>query len=175
MKKLLAFSGLALAVTQSVAAEQPYIGIDYVQATYAESGWDVSPTAARLRFGSDLSKYLGLEAHVTLGTGDDEYKTTTNSFAISLDSAYTAAAVARLPLGSARLYAYAGYSYIQMTVDSQLPGFDVEGNDDGLSYGGGIAVPVWKGWQLGAEYSMLIDKETHTLDGIAIGVRHKLP
>lgn len=179
MKKLLAklsaVSVLVLAASMTQALEQPYLGVDYIQSTYEyASGDDASPTMAQLRFGADMTKYLGMEARTAFGIDDD--KVSGANYNINITGVYTLGVVGRLPFGKhASLYAYAGYSYAQMTAESTDPGFpDIETNDDGLSYGAGVVFPISRQYLLEADYTSYFDNEKYTFSGVSVGVRRYL-
>jgi len=174
MKKLLAVSGLALAVSAAQAVEQPYIGVAVSQPTFSDDGGgDASPTVAQLRFGTNFSKRLGMQATVSVNAGD---ATLTQpgpvEFDFTVDSMYTLGATVRLPLGEkAAIYGQLGYSYAQLTASNAT--FTSEDNLDGLTYGAGVVFPVFSGWLLDVDYTSYLNG-ADTLGGLGIGLRKPL-
>jgi hypothetical protein len=74
MKRLTVALVTALCSTTLLAAEKPYIGIDYQMGTYTQNNTDVNPEAFRLRAGTELNSYLAVEAQAGVGTASDTYK-----------------------------------------------------------------------------------------------------
>jgi hypothetical protein len=173
MKKLLAVSGLALAVSTAQAVEQPYIGVAISQPTFSDDGGgDASPTVAQLRFGTNFSKRLGMQATVSVNAGDAELTKSGAAYDFTVDSMYTLASTLRLPLGEkAALYGQLGYSYAQLTASNAT--FTSEDNLDGLTYGVGVVFPVFSGLLLDVDYTSYLNG-ADTLGGLGIGVRKPL-
>lgn len=174
MKKLLAVSGLALAVSAVQAVEQPYLGVSLAQPTFADdSGGDASPMVAQMRFGTTLSKRFGLQATVSVNAGD---ATLTQpgpvDYDFTVDSMYTVGAIARLPLSErSALYGQLGYSYAQLTASNAAS--SLEDNLDGLTYGVGVVFPVFNGLLLDVDYTSYLNG-SDTLGGLGIGLRKNL-
>ncbi|MBK7299528.1 MAG: hypothetical protein IPI79_03430 [Moraxellaceae bacterium] len=74
MKRLTVALVTALCSTTLLAAEKPYVGIDYQMGTYSLNNTDVNPEAFRLRAGTEINRYLAVEAQAGLGTASDTYK-----------------------------------------------------------------------------------------------------
>lgn len=178
MKKLLALSGLLLASASVYAVEQPYLGIGYTQTSYEITGGsDASPTVAQIRFGSDITKHLGLEARAAFGVDGDKYTFASASYDLNVTGIYTLSVVGRIPFATnASLYAHAGYSYAQLSADSADPLTfpNQENNDDGFSYGAGIVLPAWRHYHLEFDYTNYFDNDDYTFGGVSVGIRRYL-
>ncbi|MBL0229354.1 MAG: porin family protein [Moraxellaceae bacterium] len=89
MKRLTVALVTALCSTTLLAAEKPYVGIDYQMGTYNLNNTDVNPEAFRLRAGTEINRYLAVEAQAGLGTASDTYKVTGGQVDIKVDSFYS--------------------------------------------------------------------------------------
>lgn len=178
MKRLLALSGLALAASSASAFEQPYLGLSYVPVSYEEAdGSDASPAIGQLRFGTDLTKHLGLQARLSFGVDDDVIAKPGNEYDLTIENIYSLGIVGRLPFGDhGSLYGHVSYSYLQISAESAgAPVFpSTEGNDDTMSYGVGFVFPAWKHYNLELDYTSYVDKDSYTLEGFGIGLRRYL-
>lgn len=176
MKKLLALSGLALAIsTPALAVEQPYLGVGVAMPTFTDdTGGDATPMVGQLRFGSDLTKYLGLQAAFSIDAGEDALAKPGVTYDFSVDSMYTLSAVLRLPVGDhSRIYGHLGYSYAQVSLDSPNVAFpSIEDNLDGMAYGLGIVFPTLfiDDLYVDIDYTSYLNGDD-TLGGIGIGLR----
>jgi opacity protein-like surface antigen len=181
MKKLLALTGLALAVsTTAHAVEQPYIGFSLAQPSFEDDGGgDAAPTVAQLRFGTNLNKYLGMQAVVSVNAGEDTLVKpavpTDVKYEFTVDSMYTLSAVLRMPFGeSAAVYGHLGYSYAQLSLGSLTPGFvSIEDNLDGMAYGVGIVLPIGGGFMADVDFTSYLNGDD-TLGGLGLGIRKNL-
>jgi hypothetical protein len=180
MKKLLALASLAVATTPALAVERPYLGVDAQMMNYsfdqpAGSSTDFEVGALRVRGGSMLTRYFGLEAHLSTGVADDsQYIVPGNALTdveLQLEYGYSVVGVARLPMGRAGLFAYAGYGYIS-TETKYTAGVGSQSDElDGLTYGAGIDFPAFWGLNLEADYTMVHDRENLTVDAVSVGLR----
>jgi len=178
MKKLLALSGLALAVsTTAHAVEQPYLGVAYAQTTFSDDvGGEATPGVAQIRFGTELSRNLGVRAVVSVNAGSDSLTNAGVTYDFTVDSMYTVSAVLRMPFGEhTSVYGHLGYSYAQVNFGNpSVIGFSaVEDNLDGMAYGVGIVLPAFKGFNLEVDYTSYLDG-VDTLGGLGIGIRKYL-
>lgn len=188
MKKLIATAALSFVALPVWAVEYPYVGVDALQLTagYQAGGGsgDVSPTAARVRFGSSFADYLAGEAHVVVGAGGDSAPvpgSPGSSWDVSLSGAYSLNLVAHTGFDkAASAYAYVGYGVVQYTGECSgpvctLPGFsNFEVDDDGLTYGIGIEARVWREWRLEADYTSYLNNDANELTAVSVGIRHNL-
>ena len=90
MKRLTVALLAAAISTPILAAEKPYVGIDYQLGTYTHKKTDVNPETLRLRAGTEINKSLAVEAQAAFGTGGDTYVATGNvKYDIKVDSFYS--------------------------------------------------------------------------------------
>lgn len=180
MKKLLALASLALAATPALAVERPYLGVDAQMNTYsfdqaAGSSTDFEVGALRVRGGSMLTRYFGLEAHLSAGISDDRQNiipgNARTDAELQLKYGYSVVGVARLPMGRAGLFAYAGYGYINTQTENGATGDSQTDELDGLTYGGGIDFPFFWGLNLEADYTMIHERERLTVEAVNVGLR----
>lgn len=185
MKKLIATAALSFVALPVWAVEYPYVGVDVLQltATYQASGTegDVSPTAARIRFGSAFTEHLGGEAHVVIGAGGDEAVVGPNSWDLSLDGAYSVNLVASTGQGGgASAYAYVGYGIAQYSGECSGPscgslGYgDLSVDADGVTFGAGIEAKVWREWRVELDYASYLNDGDNELTAVGLGIRRNL-
>lgn len=183
MKKLMAAATLSMitltTATTAGAVEYPYLGLDYLQLELNPGSLplELSPEAARLRFGAVMHKYVALEAHVIGGTADDSVVVNLNSvpysFDASVDGIYSLNAALRLPLGDiGSLYAYGGYGVARLSLKSPVLDYSVD--DDGLNYGATIELRLWKDWGLEVDYTTYLDNDVNELTAVGVGIRRRL-
>lgn len=178
MKKSIAAVTLSLATIPAGAVEYPYIGLDYLQMDLASQGFteEVSPEAARLRFGAVLHKYVAMEAHVLVGTADDVVVKPGVRYGVEVDGIYSLNLAARLPLGDVgSAYAHAGYGAVRMSGESSSVFFpDVSVDDDGITFGATLEFKVWREWGVEIDYTSYLDNDVNELTAVGVGIRRKL-
>lgn len=171
MKKLLAIIALSAATAPALAAERPYLGVDaqYNSVELADGALDFQPTSAMLRAGSILTEHLGLEAQIAASLDDD---TVDSPLQVSLKvrNRYSFLGFYRLGMGRGGLSIYGGYSYSLLRLET--PGFPaVKEDEDGLSYGAALDFPLFKGFNLEAEYLVVRDKDDAAISNMGVGLR----
>ena len=178
MKKHLALIALcSAAATPALAVERPYIAVDYELMNYAFKVGAANPefdvTAARLRAGTMLNRWFGVEAHVGMGVDDDTQQMIpgvgTSATTLELNKAYGLYGVARLPMGRGGLFTYAGYAYVDTEV--AIRGFSASQEENGLSYGAGLDIPAPWGMSLELDYKQVLDEGNLNLTSFGVGLR----
>lgn len=170
MKRLTVALLAALSSSTLLAAEKPYIGIDYQLGTYSQNNTDVNPEALRLRAGTELNSYLAVEAQAGFGTASDTLIASGNvQYDIKVDSFYSLFLRPQLAITEAiNAYALLGGTYIDASYTSNSP---TSPNDSGFkhtfSYGAGVDFNVKNGIRLGADFVQYIDDYS----AISVGVR----
>lgn len=159
----------AVSSFSSFAMEKPYVGIDYQQASFDTQGVSAEPTMVRLRGGTEINPYLGVEAHVGFGAGDDSLVISGVSYKAKVNSYYGLYLRPQLSLGEhASVYALLGATYMDTEFVSTTPGFaTVDGFDTKGSYGVGVDVNVHKGIRVGADFISYSSQ----VDAVSVGVR----
>lgn len=170
MKRLTVALVTALCSTTLLAAEKPYIGIDYQMGTYTQNNTDVNPEAFRLRAGTELNSYLAVEAQAGFATASDTYAAKGITFDIQVDSFYSLFLRPQLSINNAvSVYALLGGTYIDVSSTSSDP--TRSPSDSGFthtaSYGAGIDFNVKNGIRIGADFVQYMDD----YNAVSIGVR----
>ncbi|MEC7118844.1 MAG: porin family protein [Pseudomonadota bacterium] len=152
--------------------EQPYVGIDY---QYSEI--DTSPSvklgSILVRAGTDLAKYIGVEAQASYGVTDDKFTVTfsdgsTARYEVKNRGSYGLYLRPNLPLNDQfTVYALLGANY----ADIQVKGPGISENSYGTSFAAGVGATVMfnQNFGLGAEF-MQYDSDIYAGN---VGVRYK--
>lgn len=138
--------------------ERPFVGLDYSQRTYENSSNNVSDTevpAVRLRAGSVLAPYIGVEAHVAIGAGDDTGTINGSPYTLKSPLAYGVFIRPQLPLGPVTIYGLAGYSYVELQYSSATDTPTDSVTD--FSFGGGLQIDLGQHWGLNADYTRYVE------------------
>ncbi len=168
MKRLTVALVTALCSTTLLAAEKPYIGIDYQMGTYTQNNTDVNPEAFRLRAGTELNSYLAVEAQAGVGTASDTYKVNNGQADVKVDSLYSLFLRPQLSINNAvSVYALLGGTYIDVSSTSTLPQNNKSGFTHTASYGAGIDFNVKIDIRIGADFVQYMDD----YNAVSIGVR----
>lgn len=164
----------ALCSSTLFAAEKPYVGIDYQMGTYTQNNTDVNPETFRLRAGTEINSYLGVEAQAGFGTASDVYNAKGVNFDIKVDSYYSLFLRPQLSISDAiSIYGLLGGTYIDVSSTSSNP--SVAPSDSGFthteSYGAGIDFNVKNGIRVGADFIQYMDDYNAVSLGIRIPIR----
>lgn len=174
MKRLTVALLAAAISTPILAAEKPYVGIDYQLGTYEISGTEVNPEAIRLRAGSELHEYFGIEAQAGFSTASDTLVKTGVKYDIKVDSFYSIFLRPQLKIGNAiTAYALLGGTYIDVSSSSsnKLLFPDDSGFKHTASYGVGVDFLVKDGIRIGADYVQYLDEYNTINVGIRIPIK----
>ena len=120
MKRLTVALLAAAISTPILAAEKPYVGIDYQLGTYSIKGKDINPEAVRLRAGTELSPYLAVEAHAGIGSKSDVFSSDggITKVDIKVDSYYSLFVRPQLTISnSISVYGLVGGTYLDASTD----------------------------------------------------------
>jgi opacity protein-like surface antigen len=175
MKNL--FGATAAALLLSAAshsfAEGGYIGGQYAQTTYEQTGstldGEAEPNSLILLGGYEFTDHWAIEGRVGLGMGDDEYVTGTN---MELDKLVSV--LGKLSLGgTVSPYLLLGFSDVELTTNNAGT---AEGN--GVSFGAGIDFSVSENVAIGLEYISYVDEDAvgggeAKLSAVSLGVNYK--
>ena len=169
MKRLTVALLAALSSSTLLAAEKPYIGIDYQFGTYSQNNTDVNPEALRLRAGTELNNYLAVEAQAGVGTASDTVLSSGSiQTDIKVDSYYSLFLRPQLTITEGiSAYALLGGTYIDVSSTSNLPSNNKSGFTHTFSYGAGLDFNVKDGIRLGADFVQYMDDYS----AISVGVR----
>lgn len=177
MKRIVA--GLLASLCLPVAANaDSYIGLNYLEARYDERGFDTSkPTAWSLRFGSELSENIAIEARIGSGISSDKVDGDP-TIAIDLDLKQIFGVYGRLmaPLGErVTVYGLAGITRVKLEASAPLQGtpgrVKVSGSETDLSIGVGVDFKLSPSAFVNLEYALLqSDEDAYDLDALSIGV-----
>lgn len=172
MKRLTVALLAAAISTPILAAEKPYVGIDYQLGTYTQNGIDIKPEAIRLRAGTELNKYLAVEAHAAAGTKSDVYSTDggVTRIDITIDSFYSLFVRPQLSISDTlSIYGLVGGTYLDASASSSNKSIspDDSGYKRSFSYGVGFDFNVKNGVRLNADIIQYLDE----YQGLSFGVR----
>ena len=168
MKRLTVALLAAAISTPILAAEKPYVGIDYQLGTYTHKKTDVNPETLRLRAGTEINKSLAVEAQAAFGTGGDTYVATGNvKYDIKVDSFYSIFLKPQLQISkSITAYGLLGGTYIDVSASSAGKADDT-GFTHTFSYGAGADFDIKNGIRLGADFIQYMDD----YNAISVGIR----
>lgn len=167
MKRLTVALVTALCSTTLLAAEKPYIGIDYQMGTYTYKNVDVNPEAFRLRAGTEINRYLAVEAQAGIGTASDTYKATSGNGQadIKVDSFYSLFLRPQVNLTkTVSVFGLVGGTYIDVSSTSD------SGFTHTTSYGAGLDFTIKNGIRLGADFIQYMDNYSAVSVGIRIPI-----
>jgi hypothetical protein len=155
MKRLTVALVTALCSTTLLAAEKPYVGIDYQMGTYTQNKTDINPEVLRLRAGTEINSYLAVEAQAGVGTASDTYMAKNVNFDIKVDSFYSLFLRPQLNLtNTVSVYGLVGGTYIDVSSTSSNP--SAAPSDAGFShttsYGAGLDFAIKNGIRIGADF-----------------------
>lgn len=172
MKRLTVALLAAAISTPILAAEKPYVGIDYQLGTYTQNGTDIKPEAIRLRAGTELNKYLAVEAHAAAGTKSDVYSSDDGLTRVDtkVDSYYSLFVRPQLSISDTlSVYGLVGGTYLDSSNSSsdKFISEDDKGFKSGFSYGVGFDFNVKNGVRLNADIIQYLDE----YQGLSFGVR----
>lgn len=172
MKKAVFLLGLLMAgsaIAQPQPAEQPFAGLDYTMATLTTSDADLNLDAVRVRVGSELGRYFGIEYQGAVGVRSDEATVSAGTFSARLKGLIGAYARAKLPLGDAvAVYGLAGYSWSWVAIGTQVPGLaNKTTNEEDFSAGAGLEARLFGPAFLSVEYMQY----TQGLSAVSAGIR----
>lgn len=124
--------------------------------------------AVTLLTGYQYNDYIGLEARVGFGVGDDSVTSNGTKVEYELDYYYGGYLVGTFPLAKRfDIYALAGYAKAEAKVRSN--GNDIKGDDSKFSYGAGLKWNANRNWTFSAEYLMLVED----LDSVNVGITYR--
>lgn len=172
MKKILIAAIACFSFTTVHAAEAPYVGLDVAQLVFDTSTADPEFPAVRVRMGSEVTRYVGVETQLLRGVKEDEVSVTGGTMGVNLMAVAGVYLRLKLPLGDAvSLYGLAGYAGSWLDVTSHVPGmFSDKSGDKDFSGGGGIDIRLSKNTSISADYM----EYTEGLTSMAVGLRIKL-
>lgn len=153
----------------SAQAGQPYIGAQYANITYDESGfpgYDLGSLVAR--GGYSFTDHLAVEGRIAFGLSDESHNISGTAVSVELDQLYGVYAVGTIPAGDTLdLYALAGYTDAEVTASSATA--SASASDSGISLGVGGRLHLGNDTAITAEYTQYLDESAYTLSGISIG------
>lgn len=156
----------AIAASAGHAMEKPYVGIDYQIQTYSVKTVDINPEAVRLRLGTDVNRYIGVEAQIGVGTAADTLTTGGVSYDVKTDSYYALFLKPQISIGdSGSLYGLVGGSYVD--VSSSGGKGSQQGFTSEFAFGAGVDVAVHKGIRIGVEFTQYLED----LSAVSAGIR----
>lgn len=151
-----------------------YIGFQFAQVTYDESGFDsFDPTALVGRFGHYYNKNFSLEGRVGFGLSEDSRTYPGGTLEVEVDSLFGVYGVGHLPLNDvASVYALAGFSRGELTFRAITPtdSASASGDDSGFSYGVGAEFNIAPTASVTVEYASFLDETDYQATGISAGV-----
>ena len=158
--------------------EAPYIGLDYSHFTYKnasqESSNNATFDAVRVRAGSQILPYLGLE--VQAGSGFDKGTITVPgaTYDLNLNVFYGAYLRPQITYGRLTAYALGGYGYADIkyntTGNSVISAASAQENS-GTSYGAGASVKVYNNIDVSADYMHYLSG----LSAVSLGLVYHFP
>lgn len=174
MKRLTVALLAAAISTPILAAEKPYVGIDYQLGTFTQRNTDVNPDTIRLRAGTEINKSLAVEAQVGLSVSSDTYTAPQVKWETKIDSYYSIFLKPQLQVSkSITAYALLGGTYIDVSSTSSNKQLfqDLNGFEHTASYGAGADFAIKNGIRLGADFVQYTDQYSTISVGIRIPIQ----
>jgi len=163
MKKLISVAALAAAFASPAFAEGPYLGATYNNLGISDSrigGNQLDIDTVGVVAGYELSPHLAVEGRLMTGVDEES----SGAFRGEIDSYIGANLLGKLPLNNQfSLYGTLGYGFFDTSISG--PGFNVDDDEGGLSYGGGVMYTAGS-VNIRAGYEMLYDKNNVEADGL---------
>lgn len=163
----------------NVVAEGMYIGGDFSAVTYSQNNLsDFNLNSFGLRFGLDVSKYIGVEARYAFGVGEEDVfvqgqKIGADTAKLSIDSLFGVYLLGKYPLSdSFTPYVLVGQSILR--IDDFEDVAESQTNLNGFSYGVGFDSDISESLGFHLEYMFFLDESTADLKGFNVGLRYKL-
>ncbi|PCI51736.1 MAG: hypothetical protein COB51_01535 [Moraxellaceae bacterium] len=175
MKKYALIVPFALSTSLAVAAEQPYIGVDYFGVSFSQSDFDMNSYGVRLKLGSEINQYFAAEIHIATAAEETLETDDGDEWDVKLEYLYGMGFRGQFPFANerARFYGTVGYSYARLEAESDF--FDPEADSvDGASIGFGFDVTAAQNWLVNIDYTSYINSNSAELTGASVGVRYQL-
>lgn len=180
MKRIIAGLLAGLCVPAVAAAnDYTYFGLNYLQTSYDERGFDTSkPTAWNLRFGTAVNENFAIEARLGSGASKDTLRVDpTMEVDLEIKQLFGVYGRVILPLGERfSVYGLGGITRVKMEATGSLVGMPgaqarVSESDTDLSIGFGADLMLSRNAFANLEYVLLqSDEEAYDLDALSIGL-----
>lgn len=155
-------------VSCSAIAADPYVGVNWIRATYDESGFEtVNPTALAVRVGAEVNPNLAIEGRLGVGLAED----TVSGIDLEIDNFYGAYVRGLLPLGTVTPYGLLGWTKGKATASAGS--VSVSESDSDLSYAVGVDAWLSKTVALNAEIGRLLKGDGYKIDALSFGIVFK--
>ena len=166
--------GAAAMPLAAIANQHSYVGVQFSQVEYKESGMpDIEPTALAVKAGAQLSDFLAVEARVGFGAGDDSISLGGDKLTLEVDNYISAYIKPTLPVGERfAVYALAGVTRSKLEMKASIGGMsgsDTDSQTD-LSYGVGADLNLSTNSFVSVEYARLLNGDDYDLDALSIGL-----
>jgi len=170
MYKTLALLALALLASTAYAANDGfYAGVNYVQVTYKETGFEkLNPSALMGRVGKEINKNVAVEGRFAVGLSEDSVTILGTKVDLEIDSFVGLYLKGMIPSGSVTPYGVIGWGSGEVT--AKAPGVSVGGDDSDISYGIGLDIAVNKGTFVNLEYGRLFKGDGFKVDALSAGI-----
>jgi opacity protein-like surface antigen len=163
MKKLISVAVLSAAAASPAFAEGPYLGAAYNSLAITDSrinGVELDVDTLGVVGGYELSPNLAIEGRLLTGVDEEN----SGGFRAEIDSYLGANLLGKLPLNNQlSLYGTLGYGFLDANISG--PGFNVNDDDGGVSYGGGVMYTAGN-VNIRAGYEMLYDRDNVEAEGL---------
>src|SRR5690606_13920656 len=168
---VLMIMGAAALPAVAMANQHSYVGLQYSQVEYKESGApDIEPTAIAVKAGAQLSDFLAVEARVGFGAGDDSVSAGGTKLSLEVDNYISAYLKPTLPVGERfAVYALAGVTRSKLEMKTNTGFSDTDSQTD-LSYGVGADLNLSTNSFVSVEYARLLKGDDYDLDALSIGL-----
>lgn len=164
----------ALAFTAASAqAEGSYLELGYGAMKYSEPGISLTPTAARVIYGQDMSENLAIEGMAAAGISNGNTTYSGVGITLKLDNAYGVYIKPKLKINdSVEVFGRAGYTHISGTATATgnrgSLTLDMSGGD--TSFGIGAKVAISKNIYAVVDYMSYYSKDKVTVKGYTFGL-----
>lgn len=157
MKRLTVALIAALSSPLALAMENPYIGIDYEAGTLEfNNSLEADTSAARIRVGTEINPYLAVEVHGAVGVDSDTITFSNVNYDVKMESLYALFIRPQISIGKyASIYALAGGSYMDKTVESSNPAAaaaQISGFEHAAAFGAGLDFKIYTNMRLNIDY-----------------------
>lgn len=158
MKRLTVALIAALSSPLVVAAEKPYLGIDYQMGTleFENNNLEAEPQSVRLRVGTEIKPYLAVEMHAALGTSADTITFSNVAYDVKVESLYGVFLRPQISLNDvASAYALVGGSYADKSIESTNPiasSASTSGFEHSVAAGVGVDFKIYTNLRLNVDY-----------------------
>lgn len=169
LKKKVAIAAV-FALSAVAAQAQTYVDIGYGTAKYSETSLSMTPTVARGVIGQNLNDNFAVEFLGAVGAANGTTSYSGAGITLNISSITGAYITPKVKIGSAELFARAGFARTTGTATVTGSRGSLTLNADGTSpsFGGGVKFNLGNGSSITADYMSYYSKDGIDVNGVTV-------